>query len=100
MKLSFPLPLQTVAAFLLIYAAGKKTGRMSSVSPGELGRIKLVISFSLKSYCCIVAFQYCVSLCCSISKMNQLYVYMHPSFLWISFLLKSPQSAEQRSLEP
>ena len=48
MKLSFPLPLQTVAAFLLIYAAGKKTDRMSFVSPGELGRRKLVISFFKK----------------------------------------------------
>ena len=45
MKLSFPFPLQTVAAFLLIYAAGKTTGRMPFVSPGELGRRKLVISF-------------------------------------------------------
>lgn len=44
MKLSFPFPLQTVAAFLLIYAARKKTEDVFA-SPGELGRIKLAISF-------------------------------------------------------
>ena len=97
MKLSFPFPLQTGAAFLLIYASGKKTGRMSFVSPEELGRRKLVFVFFFKCYCCIVALQYCISLCYSISKMNQLYVYIHLSFFWISFSFKSLQSIEQSS---
>ena len=97
MKLSFPFPLQTGAAFLLIYASGKKTRRMSFVSPEELGRRKLVFVFFFKCYCCIVALQYCTSLCYSISKMNQLYVYIHLSFFWISFSFKSLQSIEQSS---
>ena len=43
LQLASPLPLQAVAALLLTYSAGKKSGKMSLVSPGELGRRELVI---------------------------------------------------------
>lgn len=43
LQLAFRHPLQAVAALLLTYSAGKKRGKMSFVSPGELGRRELVI---------------------------------------------------------
>ena len=84
MKLSFPFPLQTVAAFLLIYAARKKTGRMSFVSPGELGRIKLAISFFNKM---LLLYSCSTVLCQSLlqHKQDESAVYLHTSLLFFGF---------------